>query len=321
MLEFLKLQLAMRVLEIGAGSGYNAALMAELVSNPRLITTLDIQEDLVEQTRQQLEAAGYGEINVLHQDGFYGCEANAPYDRVVATVGCSDLSPHWLTQLAADGFMLIPLSHGGVGLCPLVEVKKNNEQIVGRIVGHSNFMPNRGGEFPLDLWPVSSDDEEIKIVRLIRAVEPESEYPLFQGIKEFSDLTPGILDERAGRFEFHYFLALHTRQTFTCWKGTGFGDAESFVLLGEDSIQLYGDQAPSLYQKLESIYRRWEQLGKPRMLDYNLEFIPLSVANGQVQDSQSNGASAMAPETWEVAPSESDTWVIDRKFFRQIVRL
>ena len=114
MLELLKLQPAMRVLEIGAGSGYNAALMAELVSNPKLITTLDIQEDLVEQIRQQLAAAGYGEINVLHQDGFYGCETDAPYDRVVATVGCSDLSPHWLTQLAADGFMLIPLSHGGV---------------------------------------------------------------------------------------------------------------------------------------------------------------------------------------------------------------
>ncbi len=335
MLELLKLQSAMRVLEIGSGSGYNAALMAELVSDPTLITTLDIQEDLVAQTRQRLTAAGYGEINVLHQDGFYGYETYAPYDRVVATVGCSDLSPHWLTQLAADGFMLIPLSHGGVYHCPLVQVEKDNEQIVGRIVADSNFMSIRGGEFPQELWSVSSDDEEGKLVHLIRTVAPDREYPLFQGLKEFPGPTLVTSNEWAGRFEFHYFLASHTRRTFTCWKGTGLGDETSFVLMGENEIQLYGDQAPSLYEELESIYRRWEQLGKPRMTDYNLEFIPLSVVNEQEKDPQSNGATMnctvllcpgdgkqdCATETWEVAPSEPDTWVIDRKFFRQIVRL
>ena len=319
MLELLKLQSAMRVLEIGAGSGYSAALMAELVSNPKLITTLDIQEDLVEQTRQQLAAAGYGEINVLHRDGFYGCETDAPYDRVVVTVGCSDLSPHWLAQLAADGFMLIPLSHGGVGDCPLAQVEKDNERVVGRIVGYSSFMPIRGGEFPQELWSVSSDDEEGKLVHLIQTVAPDSEYPLFQGLKKFPGPTLVTPNEWAGRLEFHYFLALHTRRTFTCWKGTGLGDEKSFILLGENEIQLYGDQAPSLYEELESIYRRWEQLGRPRMLDYNLEFIPLLPANEQEQDPHSDGATM--PETWEVAPSESDTWVIDRKFFRQVVRL
>ena len=108
----------------------------------------------------------------------------------------------------------------------------------------------------------------------------------------------------AGLYEFHYFLALHTRQAFVCWKGTGLGDEQGFVLLNkEGSIQLYGDQASALYQELEEIHRQWVALGKPRMVDYRLEFVPLRAAG----------------EPWPALGS--NTWVIDRKFYRQIVRL
>ncbi len=303
MLELLALQPGMRVLEIGAGSGYNAALMTELVSDPSLITTLDLNRDLVERTRQRLAAAGYGAIHILAQDGFYGCETNAPYDRIVATVGCSDLSPYWLAQLASDGFMLIPLSHGGYCHCPLVRVEKDRERIIGKVVRYSGFMPIRGSEFPQNLWSISSGEGEAKLVHLIQTIKPEIEYPLFQDLKEFPDHTPTIFDEWAGRFEFHYFLTLHTRQTFVSWVGTGLGDEQSFVLLGDNSIQLYGNQAPVFYQELERIYQQWQVLGKPRMLDYTMEFIPLAGANEPKRGVGSN------------------TWTIDRKFFRQIVRL
>ena len=76
----------MKVLEIGSGSGYNAALMAELVSDSRLITTLDIQEDLIAQTRRLLTAAGIVTFIFFVQDGFYGYSEHAPIDRILATV-------------------------------------------------------------------------------------------------------------------------------------------------------------------------------------------------------------------------------------------
>jgi protein-L-isoaspartate(D-aspartate) O-methyltransferase len=305
MLELSTLQPGMRVLEIGAGSGYNAALMAELVSDPSLITTLDLNRDLVERTRQRLAVAGYGAIHILAQDGFYGCETNAPYDRIVATVGCSDLSPYWLAQLASDGFMLIPLSHGGNSHCPLVRVEKDRERIIGRVVRYSNFMPIRGGEFSQDLWSLSSIEAEMKLYRQIQPVKPEIEYPLFPELKALLDPTPPISDELAGIYEFHYFLALHRRDTFIGWEDTtGLGNEQSCVLLNKNGIiQLYGERAPALYQELESIYQQWVELGKPRMLDYKLEFIPLSATSAPKQDFGSN------------------TWTIDRKFFRQIVRL
>jgi protein-L-isoaspartate(D-aspartate) O-methyltransferase len=304
MLELLALQPGMRVLEVGAGSGYNAALVAELVGDPGLVTTLDVQADLAEQTRQRLIAAGYGRIHVQARDGFYGYEAHAPYDRIVATVACSDLSPHWVTQLAPDGFMLIPLSHGGVYHCPLLRVQQDGDRITGRVVGYSGFMAIRGDEFPQSLWSFSPNEDERWLSSQLQSVQPESEHPLFPDLKAFPDSAFRLPAEWAGLYEFHYFLALHTRQAFVCWKGTGLGNEQGLVLLNkEGSIQLYGDRAPALYQELEEIHRQWVALGKPRMADYRLEFIPLLAASEPGPDLGSN------------------TWMIDRKFCRQIVRL
>jgi protein-L-isoaspartate(D-aspartate) O-methyltransferase len=300
MLEMLELQPGMRVLEIGAGTGYNAALMAELVSDHSSITTMDIQQDVVEQTRRNLALTGYGAIHVLAQDGFYGYPDHAPYDRIVATVGCSDLSPHWLAQLASEGFMLIPLAHGDPSNCPLVRVRQERGQVRGRVVGYSGFMPTRG-EFASDLW--LPEDKMRKVVDVIKDGEPEAEYPLFQGFEQLADLTPRIRGKWGVRLEFLYFLALNAQQTFSCWKGLVLGDEESFVLLGDDSIQLYGEQATPLFHELKRIYQSWEALGKPRMIDYELEFLALSEA--------SKGKPA----------SEPNAWVINRKFFRQFVRL
>src|SRR6266536_1453935 len=99
MLELLDLLPGMRVLEIGAGTGYNAALMAELVGDQPLVVTIDVLDDVVAQTRRLLARAGYPDIAVLVGDGVEGAPERAPFDRIVATVGCSDLSPRWAEQV------------------------------------------------------------------------------------------------------------------------------------------------------------------------------------------------------------------------------
>lgn len=77
-------------------------------------------------------------------DGVLGCPKQAPYDRIVATVGCSDLSPAWKEQLAQDGFMLIPLRHDAEGFNPLTKILKEASKMVGSLVGPSGFMSIRG---------------------------------------------------------------------------------------------------------------------------------------------------------------------------------
>ncbi len=78
MLELLELSAGDKVLEIGAGTGYNAALLAEITGDQRLVTTVDVQADVVEQTRRLLARAGYPRIQVLARDGFDGVPGEAP---------------------------------------------------------------------------------------------------------------------------------------------------------------------------------------------------------------------------------------------------
>ncbi|MGH3804538.1 MAG: methyltransferase, FxLD system, partial [Pseudonocardiaceae bacterium] len=100
-------------LEIGAGTGYNAALLAELVGETGEVTTVDICPDVTVQARQALDANGYGRVHVATQDGALGEADHAPYDRIIVTVGPWDLPPTWLDQLAPGGRLVVPLCWRG----------------------------------------------------------------------------------------------------------------------------------------------------------------------------------------------------------------
>src|SRR5262249_32926718 len=139
-----------KILEIGAGTGYNAALMAELAGDQPLVVTVDVQQDVVLQTRRLLAAAGYPQIRVLAGDGADGAAGEAPVDRVVGTVGCSDLSPAGAGQLRGGGQMLVPLEHAGGH--PLILLRKERRQLRGRIVAWTGFIPARGRLHIEDLW-------------------------------------------------------------------------------------------------------------------------------------------------------------------------
>ncbi|MEZ4712188.1 MAG: methyltransferase domain-containing protein [Caldilineaceae bacterium] len=109
MLEQLEMRPGMKVLEIGAGSGYNAALMAYLVGEDGRVITLDIDQDLVDGARANLAAAGVANVTAVCADGGLGYAASAPYDRIILTVEAADISPHWVAQLAPGGRLLLPL--------------------------------------------------------------------------------------------------------------------------------------------------------------------------------------------------------------------
>ncbi|MCB0010236.1 MAG: methyltransferase domain-containing protein, partial [Anaerolineales bacterium] len=85
MLEALELQPGMSVLEIGTGSGYNAALLRQIVGPTGRIVSVDVEADLVAQAEQNLAGAGYGDVQVAVGDGGLGFSRQAPYDRIIAT--------------------------------------------------------------------------------------------------------------------------------------------------------------------------------------------------------------------------------------------
>lgn len=115
MLEQLDAQPGERILEAGAATGYNAALMARLVGHSGHVWTIDVDEDLIEGARRHLEAAGVDNVTALLGDGAAGLPEHGPYDRIVFTVGAGDVPPAVLSQLAPGGRLLIPLRlRGGV---------------------------------------------------------------------------------------------------------------------------------------------------------------------------------------------------------------
>jgi protein-L-isoaspartate(D-aspartate) O-methyltransferase len=98
-----------RVLELGAGTGYNAALIGAIVGETGQVTTVDVDLDLVEGARAHLAAAGISGVDVVLGDGALGHPAGAPYDRIIATVSAFETPTCWLDQLAPAGRLILPL--------------------------------------------------------------------------------------------------------------------------------------------------------------------------------------------------------------------
>lgn len=110
MLEQLQVTPGQRILEVGAGTGYNAALLQHLVGLNGHVVTVDIDADIVAQAQRNLLAAKCAEVQVILGDGFAGYAPGAPYDRIILTAGAPDLAPAWLAQLRPGGRLLVPLA-------------------------------------------------------------------------------------------------------------------------------------------------------------------------------------------------------------------
>ncbi len=95
-----------KVLEIGTGSGYQAAVLAELTSK---VFSVEIIEPLLDRARSTLQENGYDKINLRHGDGYYGWPEAAPFDGIIVTCAAGEIPPPLVEQLAAGGRMLIPV--------------------------------------------------------------------------------------------------------------------------------------------------------------------------------------------------------------------
>ncbi|MEV7964721.1 methyltransferase, FxLD system [Sphaerisporangium sp. NPDC088356] len=143
MLEQLQAEPGQRVLEIGAGTGYNAGLLAHMVGKDGQVTTIDVDDDIVDGARSGLAAADCKNVRVILGDGALGYADGAPYDRVIATVGAWDLPPAWLEQLAPDGRLVVPLRlRGSVSRSIVFESETGHWS--SRSSQMCTFMPLRG---------------------------------------------------------------------------------------------------------------------------------------------------------------------------------
>ncbi|WP_084210615.1 methyltransferase domain-containing protein [Pseudonocardia acaciae] len=147
MLHALDAEPGMRVLEIGAGTGWNAALLAWKVGAEN-VTTVEIDAQLVIQARGSLAAAGLGKVTVVTGDGTLGYPDAAPYDRVIATVGIREVPYAWVAQTAPGGRLVAPLynSYHQPGLLTLAA--NGDGTASGRLSWPLSFMGTRAARVP-----------------------------------------------------------------------------------------------------------------------------------------------------------------------------
>jgi methyltransferase of ATP-grasp peptide maturase system len=153
MLAALEAQPGMRVLEIGTGTGYNAALLAHRLGAQN-VTSVEIDPALAEHARTALAATGYA-VTVITGDGAHGYPPRAPYDRIIATAAVHQVPYPWVAQTRPGGRILTPWAshyHNGALVCLTVQA---DGTATGRIVGNVAFMELREQRFRVRI-----DDEE-----------------------------------------------------------------------------------------------------------------------------------------------------------------
>ena len=131
-----------RVLEIGTGSGYQAAVLAELDTN---VHTIEIVEPLARQAQRRLARLGYDGVETRLGDGYYGWPEAAPFDAIIVTAAAGHVPPPLVEQLAPGGVLVIPVGEPfAVQLLLLVRKQENGEVSVRQILP-VRFVPLTGG--------------------------------------------------------------------------------------------------------------------------------------------------------------------------------
>ncbi len=140
MTEALKLKPSDRVLEIGTGSGYQAAVLAEIVSK---VYTMEIRKKLADSSGMLLRDLGYKNIKVKYGDGYFGWEEYGPYDAIIVTAAANHVPPPLVRQLKEGGRLIIPLGSTIYTQILTILTKKKGELDVMQL-GSVAFVPMVG---------------------------------------------------------------------------------------------------------------------------------------------------------------------------------
>ena len=140
MTQLLNLKRGEKVLEIGTGSGYQAAILAELTDE---VYTVEIIKELEQQAEKRLKDLGYTNVKVKHADGYYGWEEYAPYDAIIVTCAPDHVPQPLIDQLKDGGRLVIPVGPPGA-YQTLWQLTKQGDKIIARNILGVSFVPMTG---------------------------------------------------------------------------------------------------------------------------------------------------------------------------------
>jgi protein-L-isoaspartate(D-aspartate) O-methyltransferase len=294
MLDHLRLEQGQRVLEIGAGTGYNAAILARAVGDEGRVVTVELDPDTARAARRALRET---RVKVVTGDGRDGYPAGAPYDRIIVTASASEVPRAWLDQLARGGLVEVPLRlrpSAGLQLIPTLRRENGTLRSVSVVCG--GFMPLRTSpEDREPYWPMlkvelSAGDSGSTLFVLggesLRALSPRSARRLAAAVCS----TPSIrrLGMRAQAKSLAVYLTLRgpTRRIVGAFDGglssknggpqylggiVGPRSSGAALLLGwptTSRMLVYGDPDPA--DELAALVQEWDANGRPGEADFSV---------------------------------------------------
>ena len=279
MLDDLKVEPGMRVLEIGAGTGYNAALLAELTGDPALVTAVEIDPGMVDRARRSLAAAGYQGVTVVRADGL-GYESETLFDRIELSVEAPFIAPGWVRSLREGGVILLPLRLKGIRYFTPA-FRKYPDRLQAESDSGCSFMTMRDPSGPIEITTSVPGLDQV-----VFTWESPGEFP-GEALRSAFGAAPQARPDVIASFSAVAYVALGHDATFTVTDRGARGsqqvgvydrDSGSVCLLhgtadgaGIRIQSLGGDGA---YTTVLSLLAEWEHRGRPPLGDRQVSAYP-----------------------------------------------
>lgn len=254
MLQALNIEDGHKVLEIGTGSGYNAALLCHRLGDSQIFT-VDVDAGVVQRASDRLHQLGY-HPHVVAGDGLEGLVECSPYDRLIATVGVPLMPTRWIDQIRQDGQILFPVDLRNCGgLLPLLTVRGDTAE------GH--FLPAYGGFMPVrsagigrdaasEAFRVTADDEGATRTTLLPA---DIVGPTGHPAEFFIALLTGGIDWMS--------FTPDSDQPTQIWLADGTGSWACHVTDSDHAHGVRQGGNRKLWDLVEKAYNQWLDLGSP----------------------------------------------------------
>lgn len=211
MLEQAAVEPGMHILELGTGTGFNAALLAHLTGRNGSVVTVDVDQDLTDNAAVRLAQAGADNVEVVLGDGAEGHQPGAPYDLVIATVGSHQVPAAWLRQLAPSGRLVAPIRIVGDVSRSIVFERAGDQRWCSVDSQLSTFMPLRdsiGDDTRAYTYPSTDGSVTLQVNREQQITPPQVEGVLEEPAHTvWTGITLGGMEPRDGLW-LHLALAL-----------------------------------------------------------------------------------------------------------------
>jgi len=277
MLKDLDLRRGMRVLEIGTGTGYNAALLAAIAGEDN-VTSIDLDREIVEAAGANLDRAGVTDVDLHTADGWQGWASRAPYDRIIITVGVPDIADAWVDQLVDGGVIVMPLSVQCAEFS--IAFRKEGDRLKSTSIRDCKFMDLRGENARSTYHPTETgfiikhsglnNDEVAAIASIMERPWTEISLP------EQSPRRPELF---AAYLAFRHWPTVGVSGSLLAPFGVQpGGGAYAIVDIAEQSAAIpqacFG--GPSMGEKLKQYHSEWVKLGQPGTKRLHLTAYPRS---------------------------------------------